>query len=908
MFTRSRSLWRRTTWFAIFITVFFSAVSAEWDKALVAWAQGGLPDWETIETGTPLEIVTDNPAADGSRLCAKVRALGNHPVRIYEFVRNEVTYEAYRGCRFGARGTLDRLRGNDVDQALLLVAMLRQAYRNLNHFAPDLSLVCGSAKIDGRRACLWLGVDNGEAARDYLTMAGVRHSLSGDPAGTDFTLTLINHVWVRGDLEFGATRGSRFVTGEDGILADLDPSFVAMDVVDEAPSPLALTGIDATSFQNEVSSYAKRAPATGSVSEIPERLMLEMVDSGASVFRRRLKEEGLTIERVLSRRVATVDQIDALPDALPFELDGQDPTVYPIEEDYIAVNDFLDQARQRLQVRVIDPAGDNAELAKKTVVLSRAYGTPLIAYFGLPTGAALSTEQLGSQALGVSGILVEAKLQLGDTAADSEQVQVAYGAPVVLETALQVPTLGAGTPGDPLEDPLAAKTSRSIPAGSMYAIAALPSLNDASADAYATQMREHGNSVLTSVNPASPLEPSETLGPILDFAAQAILSQTDSLVRLGALATGHRAAVSGEWAMVGLEPVPGASNTMGTPRFVFVARDVRSPWALCVPKATPGCRFRRCAGSPSIYARGPSFLRSHHGLGWSRQTSHSRAPRARRQQRQSSHLCPHQPQRRSDGMGHRSRARGRHFAEHIGRRQRAGHRLRAGPVRSDACGRRDFAIRRPRQLARPRLGILRRRTAGEGAFPIWSAATLSGNAGTVAFSPQSVDDADKLTPGLLIDSLAGDPSNARYAPLAENAAAGADHYASAARATAQAYAAIAPSLASVLSRLSDLFDSPADVALAVGSAIVCLHALLDEFSRPSVVSVELELTPPVPDRSLRSRREMSSIPPFGVKSPPWSPSTRSWTTFPWRPSGQPQTGPMPKRPLTLRTPARCTGI
>ena len=55
------------------------------------------------------------------------RGLQYDPLRIFNFVRNQIRYEHYYGCKKGAALTLLEKSGNDFDQCTLLVSLLREA-------------------------------------------------------------------------------------------------------------------------------------------------------------------------------------------------------------------------------------------------------------------------------------------------------------------------------------------------------------------------------------------------------------------------------------------------------------------------------------------------------------------------------------------------------------------------------------------------------------------------------------------------------------------------------------------------------------------------------------------------------------------------------------------------------------
>jgi transglutaminase-like putative cysteine protease len=80
------------------------------------------------------------------------RALKNDVNLIYEYVYTNIDYSPTYGLKKGALGTLLDGRGNDFDQAALLVALLRQA-------GYTASYVYGKIRLSPAQLTNWLGVD-----------------------------------------------------------------------------------------------------------------------------------------------------------------------------------------------------------------------------------------------------------------------------------------------------------------------------------------------------------------------------------------------------------------------------------------------------------------------------------------------------------------------------------------------------------------------------------------------------------------------------------------------------------------------------------------------------------------------------------------------------------------------------
>jgi hypothetical protein len=105
-------------------------------------------------------------------IVAKAQALGNDPVRIYNFVHDTIVTEIYAGSKKGAVGTLREAAGNDYDQASLLIALLRAA-------GVDARYQIGALALTNAQAATLTSTNAVEPAATLLSMAGVGQPRSG---------------------------------------------------------------------------------------------------------------------------------------------------------------------------------------------------------------------------------------------------------------------------------------------------------------------------------------------------------------------------------------------------------------------------------------------------------------------------------------------------------------------------------------------------------------------------------------------------------------------------------------------------------------------------------------------------------------------------------------------------------
>lgn len=144
---------------------------------------------------------------------AKAQELGNNPVRIYEWVRNNFEYESYYGSLKGAQQALLERSGNDFDQATILIALLRSANIPARY-------VYGTIEVPIETVMTWLGIQDANTAANIVASGGIPAKAA--MSGGRIKSLMMEHVWVEAYVNMYPSFGAK--NGPANAWTAIDPS------------------------------------------------------------------------------------------------------------------------------------------------------------------------------------------------------------------------------------------------------------------------------------------------------------------------------------------------------------------------------------------------------------------------------------------------------------------------------------------------------------------------------------------------------------------------------------------------------------------------------------------------------------------------------------------------------------
>jgi len=280
---------------------------------------------------------------------AMADSLNNSPVEMYNFVRDNFEFEPYLGSRKGSQQTLTHRRGNDYDQASLLIALLRVS-------GIPARYATGTIKMTIDQATNWLGIDHKINAASILATAGMEAVLY--IVGSDTVAISCRRVWVEAWVPFINYRGA--INDSVGFMwVPMDPTFKQYSYQPGLNLPAEI-GFDAEAFVNDYISTFH--------SETPVELFRQMLLDSAAVY-----HPGADYEDLITMRSVIKETDGILPGTLPYTLMSMDSTF----------SEIASAKRYYIEFHLYDGSGMDLdyttslpEIAEKQVTISYVGATP----------------------------------------------------------------------------------------------------------------------------------------------------------------------------------------------------------------------------------------------------------------------------------------------------------------------------------------------------------------------------------------------------------------------------------------------------------------------------------------------------------------------------------------------------
>jgi RHS repeat-associated protein len=241
-----------------------------------------------------------------NEMLQQASTLGNDYVKIYEFVRNSVKTEWYAGSVRGATGTLRSNAGNDVDQASLLIALLRSSSVPSRYVQGVIELSVAQVASD-------LGLADSSQVPAALTKAGI--AFTPIARGGSIAAVAIEHTWVSALVPYTNYRGA-MVDSSGKTWIPLDPSY--KNVVTSAATANEAAAGGAASLQ---SAY---------LGQLETQSFGDYVAAQITTALQKAASGTVNYQAALGAQSVTPLQLSLLPNSLPYVVDAvtrEDPAL-----------------------------------------------------------------------------------------------------------------------------------------------------------------------------------------------------------------------------------------------------------------------------------------------------------------------------------------------------------------------------------------------------------------------------------------------------------------------------------------------------------------------------------------------------------------------------------------------------
>jgi len=278
-------------------------------------------------------------------ILAQAKALGHDYVRIFEYVRNTIRTEWYSGASHGALGALRLASGNDVDQASLLIALLRAS-------GVPARYVHGVVELPVEQVAESLNLEDASFVPDALARAGVAHRAV--VRGGRVAAVEVEHTWVAARVPYTNYRGA-LVDAAGKTWVPLAPSIKAWR--NELPSGVLREVLAATSSAAWVESYLQQVHDEDFLADIRAKINAHLPQGG-------------DYKAQLGSRMIEPQQAGVLPNSEPFKViavTGESPVLDDSRRNMVRIRLFAEPAAT---LPALDAALPLSTLAQQRLTLS----------------------------------------------------------------------------------------------------------------------------------------------------------------------------------------------------------------------------------------------------------------------------------------------------------------------------------------------------------------------------------------------------------------------------------------------------------------------------------------------------------------------------------------------------------
>jgi transglutaminase-like putative cysteine protease len=338
----------------------FPAKAPEKDGASAARAEDSAPLYATAPP-TPADLAETIEVKFTPEIRQLADSLGKNPVKIFNWVRNNIEFVPTWGSIQGAQLCMETRAGNSFDSASLLIALLR--YSGI-----PARYQMGTIDIPIEKAKNWLGgFSDPRAAARFVASGGVPSAGTVEQAGFLRSIRM-EHVWVKAFVDYVPSRGE--VNGQRDTWVDVDPSF-KLYLQSPGVDLKGAVAFDAMAFNNRLAMTSTINESENFVTNIDQAFITSIFNNSVNNLSKAFP--GADPNTLVPTRTVIMKQLPIFAANTPYRITSRGPALATLPSELrhsiaITVSD-------RTRGVVLTYRASLPELATKTVSLSYILAT-----------------------------------------------------------------------------------------------------------------------------------------------------------------------------------------------------------------------------------------------------------------------------------------------------------------------------------------------------------------------------------------------------------------------------------------------------------------------------------------------------------------------------------------------------